>query len=260
MDGNSGEFAYDRANEGPHVTVYDGTGRARTRRRVRRWVIALVVVVALLVGLDFAARAVAENVAATQFQQQGHLSVKPDVTIEGFPFLTQVISKDISDVHVGISNLQEGPVTFTSINAVATGIRLNSYAFQSGTIGHISGTALIDFSSLGNTLATQFGPLGQLLNGAGLDLSAAGPNEVKASLNLIVTTGSATWRITRVAGNELNVSLVSSNGLPGSLLSGIQNKTITIPALPLGLTLDSLSVTPAGIVGNISGSNVPFGS
>jgi DUF2993 family protein len=259
MDGNSDGFAYDRANERPHVTVY-GDGRVRTRRRARRWVIAIVVVLALLVGLDFAARAVAENVAANQFQQQGHLSVKPDVTIEGFPFLTQVISKDISDVHVGISNLQEGPVTFTSINAVATGIRLNSYAFQSGTIGHISGTALIDFSSLGNTLATQFGPLGTLLNGAGLNLSAAGPDEVKASLNLIVTTGSATWRITKVASNELNINLVSSSGLPSSLLTSIQNKTITIPALPLGLTLDSLSVTPAGIVGSISGSNVPFGS
>src|SRR5580693_2962338 len=111
MDGNTGEFAYDRANERPPVTVY-GDERVRTRRRARRWVIAIVVVVVLLVGADFAARAVAENVAASQFQQQGHLSVKPDVTIEGFPFLTQVISKDISDVHVGISNLQEGPVTF----------------------------------------------------------------------------------------------------------------------------------------------------
>jgi LmeA-like phospholipid-binding len=152
MDGDSGEFAYDRANERPPVTVYQDS-RVRNRRRVRRWTIVVVVIVVLLVGADFAARAVAENVAATQFQRQGHLSTRPDVTIEGFPFLTQVISKDISDVHVGISDLQEGPVTFSSINAVATGIRLNSYAFQSGTIGHISGTALIDFSSLGNTLA-----------------------------------------------------------------------------------------------------------
>jgi len=236
------------------------TSQVASRRRLRRWLIALLVVVVLLVGADFAARAVAEQVAATQFQKQGKLSVKPHVTIEGFPFLTQVATKDISDVKVGISNLQAGPVTFTSINANATGIKLRSYAFSSGTIGHINGTALIDFSSLGNTLSAEFGPLGQLLNGAGLNLTAAGPNEVRASLNLIVTTGSATWRITRVSGNELNIRLVASNGLDPSLLSGIQNKTFSIPALPLGLTLDSLSVTPAGIVGTISGSNVPFGS
>jgi LmeA-like phospholipid-binding len=237
----------------------DATQTAR-RRRTRRWLIALLVVIALLVGADFAARAVAEQVAATQFQKQGNLSVKPDVSIEGFPFLTQVATKDISDVKVGISNLQEGPVTFTSINANATGIKLTSYAFNSGTIGHINGTALISFASLGNTLSSEFGPLGQLLNGAGLHLTAAGPDEVKASLDLIVTTGSATWRITRVSGNQLNVRLVSSSGLDPSLLSGIQNKTISIPALPLGLTLDSLAVTPSGIIGTISGNNVPFGS
>jgi hypothetical protein len=237
----------------------DATQTVR-RRRTRRWLIALLVVVALLVGADFAARAVAEQVAASQFQKQGHLSVKPNVTIEGFPFLTQVATKDISNVKVGISNLQEGPVTFTSINANATAIKLRSYAFNSGTIGHINGTALISFASLGNTLSSQFGPLGQLLNGAGLNLTAAGPDEVKASLNLIVTTGSATWRISRVSGNQLNVRLVSSSGLDPSLLSGIQNKTISIPALPLGLTLDSLSVTPSGIIGSISGNNVPFGS
>lgn len=237
----------------------DATQTAR-RRRTRRWLIALLVVVVLLVGADFAARAVAEQVAASQFQKQGHLAVKPDVTIEGFPFLTQVATKDISHVKVGISNLPAGPVTFTSINANATGIKLSSYAFSSGTIGHINGTALISFASLGNTLSSEFGPLGQLLNGAGLNLTAAGPDEVKASLNLIVTTGSATWRITRVSGNQLNVRLVHSSGLDPSLLSGIQDKTISIPALPLGLTLDSISVTPSGIIGSISGNNVPFGS
>ena len=232
----------------------------RGGRSGRRWLIAGLVLVVVLVGADFAARAVAEQVAATQFQKQGHLSSKPDVTIEGFPFLIQVITKNISDVHIGISNLQEGPVTFTSISATGTGIRLKSYAFSSGTIGHISGTAVIDFASLGNTLTSEFGPLGSLLNGAGLGLSAAGPNEVKASLNLIVTTGSATWRITKVGASQLNIRLVSSSGLDPSLLSGIQDKTFSITALPLGLTLDSLSVTPSGIIGTISGSNVPFGS
>jgi hypothetical protein len=238
----------------------DTAQQTRRRRRTRRWLIAVGVIIALLVGADFAARAVAEQVAASQFQKQGNLPVKPDVTIEGFPFLTQVAAKDLSDVKVGIANLPEGPVTFSSINATATGIKLHSYAFNSGTIAHINGTAVISFASLGNTLSSEFGPLGQLLNGAGLNLTEASPNEVKASLNLIVTTGSATWRITRVSGNQINVRLVASNGLPSSLLGGIQDKTFSIPALPLGLTLDSLSVTPDGIVGTISGNNVPFGS
>ena len=119
------------------------------------------------------------------------------MTIGGFPFLTQVASKDFQQVTIAPTNLTEGPVTITTINATATGIRLNSYSSASGTITNMSGTALISFASLGNTLAQQFGPLGSLLNGAGLNLTAAGPDEVKASLNLLVTSGSATWRVTQ---------------------------------------------------------------
>jgi LmeA-like phospholipid-binding len=232
----------------------------RPRRRGRRWLIGLVVLIVLLVAADFVARAVAESVAASEFQKQGQLSSRPDVTIEGFPFLTQVASRDISDVKVSISDLKEGPVTVTSVNATATGIKLKSYAFNSGTITHLSGTLLINFASLGNTLTAEIGPLGALLNGAGLDVSAAGPDEVKASLNLIVTTGSATWRVIRVSPSELNIRLVSSSGLPSSLLGSMQSVNVKIPKLPLGLTVDSVSVTANGIVGTISGNNVAFGS
>jgi hypothetical protein len=79
-------------------------------------------------------------------------------------------------------------------------------------------------------------------------------------LNLVVTSGSATWRVTWLSGNRLNIRLVGSDGLPSSLLGSIQDITVQVPKLPLGLTIDSVQVTPAGVVGRVSGSNVPFGS
>lgn len=231
----------------------------RRGRRGRRWIIALVVVIAVLVALDFAARAAAESVMASKIEQQG-LQHKPGVSIDGFPFLTQVASRDFQEVNLTAADQTEGPVTITSINATARNIKLNSYAFSSGTIGSLSGTALISFSSLGNTLTQEVGPLGTLLNGAGLKLTAAGPDEVKATLNLLVTTGSATWRVSRQSGDRLNIRLVSSSGLPSSLLGSIQDITLQIPKLPLGLTIDSVQVTTAGVVGHVTGTNVPFGN
>ncbi len=230
-----------------------------TSRRVRRWVFTVVVIVAVLVGLDFGARAVAESVLASKIEQQG-LTTKPDVSIDGFPFLTQVARKDFRRVTITASNVSAGPVTVTTINAVATSIRLNSYAFSSGTIGSVSGTALISFASLGNTLTSEFGPLGSLLNGAGLRLTDAGPAEVRATFNLLVTSASATWRVTRLSGSALNIRLVSSTGVPASLLGSIQNLTLQIPKLPLGLTIDSIAVTPTGVVGNVGARDVPFDS
>jgi LmeA-like phospholipid-binding len=228
-------------------------------RRAGRWFIAVVVLVAVLVGLDFAARAEAESVLASKIEQQG-LTSKPDVTIYGFPFLTQVASKDFRRVTVTAGNVSAGPVTITTVHATASQIRISSYAFSSGTISNLSGTARISFAPLGNTLATQFGALGSLLKGAGLQLTYAGPDEVRATINLLVTTGSATWRVMRLSGNELSVSLVGSSGLPASVVDSVQGLTLQLPKLPLGLTVNSITVTPGGVVGDVGGRNVPFGS
>jgi LmeA-like phospholipid-binding len=227
-------------------------------RRARRWIITLAVIVIVLVVLDFAARVVAQNVMATKIEQQG-LSQKPTVTIGGFPFLTQVASKDFSQVNISVADLTEGPVTITSVKATAHGIRLKSFAFNSGTVSSLSGTAFVSFASLGNALATQVGPLGSLLHGAGLNLSRAGPREVKANLNLVLASGSATWRVSRLSGNKLDVRLVRSSGLPASLLSSIQDVALKIPKLPLGLTVRSVNVTPQGVTGRVLGHDVSFG-
>jgi LmeA-like phospholipid-binding len=228
-------------------------------RRGRRWIYILAAIVVILVLLDFGARAVAENVAATKFQQQG-LQHKPDVSIGGFPFLTQVASRDLQQVHLTDVNQVEGPVTITSLAATGRNIRLNTYTFSSGTIGSLSGTALISFSSLARTLTAEVGPLASVLNGAGLVLTDAGNNNVRASLNVLVVSGSATWHVSRLSGNQLNIRLIGSSGLPDALLKAIQNITLTIPKLPLGLKINSVQVTPVGVVGHVSGTNVPFGS
>jgi LmeA-like phospholipid-binding len=228
-------------------------------RRARRWVVTLAVIVIVLVIADFAARIVAQNVMATKIEQQG-LSRRPSVSIGGFPFLTQVAARNFSEVKVSVTDLTEGPVTITSVNATAHGIKLKSFAFNSGTISSLSGTALISFASLGNALTNQVGPLAAVLNGAGLNLSQAGPSEVKASLNLVITSGSATWRVSRLSGNRLNVRLVASSGLPASLLSSISDVTLKLPKLPLGLTVDSINVTSQGVTGRVSGHNVSFGN
>src|SRR5258708_36762356 len=87
-------------------------------RRGRRFVIALVIIVVLLVAIDFAARTVAENVMAGKIEQQG-LQHKPDVSIDGFPFLTQVASRDFGQVNLAAADQPGGPATITSVKPTA---------------------------------------------------------------------------------------------------------------------------------------------
>ncbi len=193
---------------------------------------------------DFITKHVAQDKIASEIQQHG-FPAKPSVTIEGFPFLTQVLSHDIHRIQVSAHDVPEGPLRISRVSAVMTGIHLNA-GFSSGTVDNLSGSLLVTFPALARALTSQIGPLGSVVGSGGLTLSAAGRHEVRTSLNLVVVSGSATWRVTRLNGRELGVALVASNGLPSSLLGSIKNITVT--------------VTPAGVAGSISGHHLPFGS
>jgi hypothetical protein len=238
---------------------YAPDGPAPRRRRggcLRTAIIGVVVLVILLVAADFIAKAVAQNVAASQIQKDG-FPKKPSVTFEGFPFLTQVAAHDFHQVRFSSTDVPAGPVQVSKVNAVANGVHLKGN-YQSGTIDQVSGTVLISFGSLDSALTNALGPAGSLVGSVGLKLSAAGPDEVKASLDLVVASGSATWRVTRPNPQELSVTLVSSSGVPASLLQPIRNFSFTIPKLPFGLTIQHVLVTPSGIIGQISATNVSF--
>jgi hypothetical protein len=237
-----------------------GRSRGEASRRsgcLRTFFVVLVVLVILLVVADFIAKSLAQSKLASEIQQHG-FPKKPSVSIEGFPFLTQVISRDINQVKISSQNIPEGPVDISRVSAVMKDIHLNS-GFTSGTVTQVAGSVLVTFPSLARTLNSQIGPLGALVGSSGLTLSAASSDEVKATLNLLIASGSATWRISRISGQEFNAKLVGSSGVPSSLLGSISSFNIKIPQLPLGMKIDSVHITPAGVVGLISGHNLPFG-
>jgi hypothetical protein len=226
-------------------------GYSETRRRRRRWpwilLAVVVVLVVLFVVLDRVAVAYAENQAAQQMQSQG-FPTKPDVTIEGFPFLTQVAARNFQDVHITASDVKEGPVTL-SITADATNVRLDP-GFQSGTIGHINGTGLIGFSSLASAAGVEGAP--------GLKMSAAGGNKVKLDMNVFGFNLSAIASIEQTGPDTFQVHLDSTAGIPASVLGSLQKFTIHIPNLPLGLSIQSIQVTGQGVLIHATGSNVKF--
>jgi hypothetical protein len=56
-----------------------------------------------------------------------------------------------------------------------------------------------------------------------------------------------------VGGNALNIRLASSYGLPASLPGSIQDLNLQMPKLPPGQTMNSVSVTPSGVVSHVRG-------
>ena len=243
----------------PGGRAASGQPGRRSGHGLRKAVVAVIVLIVVLIGIDRLAVFYAQDKVASEIQDQGFPS-KPSVSIKGFPFLTQVISRHFQGIQISSKPVKEGPVVVRGINADLSDVRLNS-GFSSGTVGHLTGTGLITFGSLSNALGSLVGgDLSSLLGGAGLTLKPAGDDEVKASITVLVASGSATWRVTRVSGTEIQVHLVASNGLPSQLLSSVRNIAVPVPSLPLGMKIQSVTVTSAGIRIRVVGNHVAFGS
>jgi hypothetical protein len=217
----------------------------RTGRKVVILIIVLLAILGLLFGLDRAAAAYAAGRIATKLQAQG-FPVKPQVTVEGFPFLTQVIRHHLDGVKVTAPKFPVGPVT-ASIDVHATDITLDS-GYQSGTIARVTGTGLISFASLPALAAVP-----------GLKITGDGPHMVRLTANLQIFVATAIARVKQTARDQISLSLVSARGVPASLLGPIRHLVLQIPALPLGLTVRSVTVGSHGVVIGVAGSNVSFG-
>ncbi|MEU7789342.1 MULTISPECIES: DUF2993 domain-containing protein [unclassified Amycolatopsis] len=131
------------------------TPDARRRgRRARRWVIALVVLVLLLVGADFGAAAYAEHMISQKARTQLQLTDDPSVTIHGFPFLTQALGGDYSHISVSAAGipvadkLQDVAVNAELENVSAPLSDLTSGNTKAITIGELTGAVTIKAADL----------------------------------------------------------------------------------------------------------------
>ena len=232
------------------------------RSGVRKAVIWVAAIIVVLVALDFGAKAFAESEAAAQIQKQG-FPKKPNVSIAGFPFLTQVITRNFHQVTITSSQIPEGPVTITSLDVVAQDVKLNS-SFQSGTAGPLNGTLQISLGEIGSFLSAA-GPLASFLgggSGGGLHIESVGSNELKGSLKLVggAVSWSAVWQVRSTGPHEIDLVLVRSSGLPSSLASSANNIKVPLSSLPANLTLTGkVDTSGKGITARVHADSIAFG-
>ena len=238
--GQAGQYGGQAGPAGPGYSDYGSRAprAARRRRRGRGWIGLLVVLIVLVVALvigDQIAKGYAQNMIAAKFQTSAAMTTKPSVTIEGFPFLTQVAAHDIRIVDISASNVPAGKISLATVKAKATGVHLNS-SFTGATIDHISGTALVTFASLVNAAGAQ-----------GVTISADpadGPNAANVSAGPLTATAS----VRQTGPNQITVKMDGLGGIAASFIGALPNYTFTVPRLPAGLQLQGVSVANQGIL------------
>ncbi|MFJ3220404.1 DUF2993 domain-containing protein [Kitasatospora sp. NPDC086801] len=213
---------------------------------MRGWLkatIGLVVLSGLLVGADRIAVGVAEDQAADRMVSSGRMSQRPDISIEGFPFLTQALSRKLDDVRISSDGLTVGDgghqVALHSFKARLSGVTVSD-SLKSATVGSGTGSGLISYADLAQLLP----PASQLMSGAGklpvggntrLALSYGGPGRIKAALGPIEVGEGAVHN----SGNT-----VTADGFQLSALAGMFAGVTDHRLEPMSFTLDSL---PAGL-------------
>ena len=237
---------YQQDQDYPGNQGYQGPP-ARVRRRRRRWPwITLLVIVLVLVGGDRAAKAYAENQMASQVQSSLALSGKPNVTIQGFPFLTQVAARTFNTVDVNASNETAGPggqLEIASLTATLHGMHI--HGTNSATVDQFTASALVTFTALAHA-----GGIPQ-----GITLAPAGPNQLKATVDILGFSSDATAKVTQVGNDKINVKITDFGGVPADVLGSLTDFTFSIPKLPAGVKIQSITVTQQGLRVTATGQN-----
>ncbi|WP_225848012.1 DUF2993 domain-containing protein [Streptomyces sp. HPF1205] len=228
--------------------------------RVARIVlIVLVVLGGLFVAADRILVSVAQDKAAEQAKITEGLSSKPHVSIEGFPFLTQVLTGKLDDVKVEATGLAADggtgqQVRFQSLRADLRGVKLSD-GFKRAVADKADGQVFLTYADLRDAIGVP-----------GLKVSYGGP--AKNGAALVKLSGP-------ILGGDLSVvSEVSVRGgdsvalhaenIPTAFTAlGLENQVrqridvqVPIAHLPSGLGLTGVGTAPDGISVAAAGKDV----
>ncbi|HEX4654494.1 MAG TPA: DUF2993 domain-containing protein [Mycobacteriales bacterium] len=189
---------------------------------MRRLVVTVLVLVALLAALDRVALWGAQHDVAERLQADAHLRTAPSVTIHGYPFLTQLIGGNYDDVDVVMRGLDSGGLRIDKLSVHVHGahVSLSDVVSQNRSRIHVdraSAQMLLTYADLEGYVRNRLG--------------AAAPAHVDHS---VVTSAS-------VRGSTTVVLHTSAGDLP-----------ITLTGLPFGIHLTSAKATQVGV--EVSGS------
>jgi len=229
--------------------------RPKRRHRGTKWLIAVVVLLGLLVGADRVALLIAENQLASRIQSSQHLSQKPDVSIAGFPFLTQVAARDFPQATVDIHGLDANGLTITDLHADLRGVHVDS-GFNAATVDTLNATAQLSYADIGKALSSKLN-LGGVQVGT-VQVSQAGADQIKASYDLLGVTVSTTIDVTLSGPNTLEFRSVGFQTPLSAIGLSPQNIDVSydLGALPFGINLTQLTFTPSDVEVAAAGSHV----
>jgi hypothetical protein len=253
-------------------------GQRRPRRRWGRRLLITFLVLLVLVGIvlavldrfgaSYAERVIGDRVAE-QVADQKATSDKPDVTVAGVPFLTQVVRGNYQEIKIELRNFAGPAGNGQTIRMPLLDIRAKDVRAPLETLR--TGQGDIVATTVTGAGTVDYATLAQLTDREGVKLGEKdGKLAVTAPLDILnqTVTINGTANLEVADGNVVRVRFdqVTAQGLPDIPL--VQNALsnyakqisvdLEVPALPLDMKVQKVQPTAAGLVVTAGGSEVPL--
>lgn len=224
-------------------------------RALRILLIISVILGGIFVAADRIAVNMAESEAADRITFQQGTAGSTEVSIKGFPFLTQVAGKELEEVGITLTGIEANAagrrVRISEMSADLFQVRLGE-GYSSATAARAEGTARISYADL--TEASE--------DGVTVAYGQNGKVRVTGSVEILgrTITRSVVSTVSLVDGDTIRVRAdkVPGEGIPG-LEGAIRKKTDfdrRIGGLPAGLKLEKVEAKPDGVVITVTGKDI----
>jgi hypothetical protein len=218
---------------------------------MRKLLIVIPLLIVVLIAIDRAGVLLAEREIGARVQSAYDLPTRPDVSVHGFPFLTQVASGNYQEIDISINAAKADGVQVRDIHARFTGVHapLSLLFGQNSaqvTATNATGTALIPYSQVERRL-----PGGITLSGDGSSLRVTG----KTPLGTIA--GIARLGVTK-SGISVSPEHITVDGVSAGALASRFTSVIRVGELPLHLSVTAVHPGHDGLVIAVAGHNVAF--
>ncbi|MFB7132097.1 DUF2993 domain-containing protein [Streptomyces sp. NPDC056237] len=224
-------------------------------RALRILLVIVVVLGGIFVAVDRAAVYFVESEAEGRVAVTGATIGSTDVSIKGFPFLTQVAGSQLDEVDVEISGIETDAngrrIRISRMNAALYEVKLAD-GYSSATAARATGTAVISYEDLTKAAS----------DGVVVEYGGNGKVKVTGTVDILgrPLSRSVLSTVTLIDGRTIKVHAdkVPGEGIPG--LEGLVRQKADfereVGGLPSGLKLQRIQPTADGLEISVTGTDV----
>jgi hypothetical protein len=219
-------------------------------RVARTVLIVLVILGGLFVAADQITVSVAQNKAADRAALTEGLTTKPKVSIEGFPFLTQVVTGKLDEVKITAKDIAAAnggqTLRIDSFHADLHGVKLSD-SYRRAVADSADGLAFLTYADL-----TKAAPRGVTVSSAGTAKSKDGGALVRLTGSILGARLSVLSEVTVRGPDTIGLkaqtlpTAFTALGLTDQVRQQI-DFTRQLTHLPAGIALTSVTSTPDGL-------------